>query len=173
MTWRDCSFELVDPGRSSGAAPDDTPDSIACERAVPWAVTAARGPDAWRRGLSSSPAKSEEGGGTLPPITGTEAACARCADGPTSAGRLPEPAFAPRPRDAPQATHLAVPIVLNQSQRPQTTPSSKSIDEAETTKEVAVPPHQMMLSRWLPSLKPAALTMRNTMCWQAWGLTCP
>src|SRR5215472_17966199 len=103
MTWRDCSFELVDPSRSSGAAPDDTPDSIACERTAPWAVTAARCPDAWRRGLSSSPAKSEDGGGTLPPITGTEAACGRWGAGPNSAGRLPEPALAPRLRDAPQA----------------------------------------------------------------------
>jgi hypothetical protein len=74
-------------------------------------------------------------------------------------------AAASRASDAPQAAHLTVPMALYQSQRPQTTPSSKSMPfAAEITKEKESPSHQMTLSLRPLSLKPAALTRRKTMC---------
>jgi hypothetical protein len=69
---------------------------------------------------------------------------------------------------ASEASHEAqvvVPMALYQSHRPQTIPSSKAIrSESAYQERRGATHHQIMLSRFLVSPKPAALTRRKTMC---------
>src|SRR6202142_353532 len=105
------------PIQFSSAPGDDTADPAPCARTV---LAIAAGRDTVRLVLSWSPANSGSVALRMPAVDSTEAGDGR---GPS----LPASTASPRRRLAPHAPHDGVPRALYLSQRPQTTPSSKSI----------------------------------------------